>query len=184
MRNNRFVISDTHFGHANMLTFFRADGKTLIRPFPSIQEHDETIIQNWNSVVKDGDYVYHLGDVCFGVQNYLTNIRPRLKGKIRLIWGNHDNMDNREFAASFEKTMYWKALKEHEIFAAHMPMMPSQFRGKCTKQIHGHIHEKHVRDYGDFPNKPLWCCVSVECINYTPLAIEELVDHPHKYFTL
>lgn len=180
---NRFVIADTHWGHANMLNFLRKDG-TPVRPFKSVEEMDETMIGNWNSVVRDGDYVYHLGDVTFNVKDYLSNIRPRLKGKIRLIYGNHEPMDNPAYVASFEKTMFWKPLKEHEIVASHFPLMPSQFRGKCTRNVHGHIHEKHVRDLGDFPKEPLWCCVSVECINYTPLSIEELVDNSHKYFTV
>jgi calcineurin-like phosphoesterase family protein len=165
-----------------MLVFLRKDGVTPLRPFSSVDEMDEEMIKKWNSVVKDGDFVYHLGDVCLpsGVEYYLTKIRPRLKGKMRLIIGNHDPLDNPAFMASFEKTMYWKPIKEHDIVAAHMPMMPSQFRGKCVRQVHGHIHEKHVRDYGDFPAKPLWACVSVECINYTPLSIEEL----DKYFVV
>ena len=179
---NRFVISDTHFGHAKMLTFLKSDGKTPIRPFTSVEEMDEVMIQNWNSVVRKdaGDVVIHLGDVTFDYKKYLTQIRPRLNGTIQLIVGNHDDMMNAEFMASFKKVQFWKPLKEHAIFAAHLPMMPSQFRGKCTRQVHGHIHDKHVRDYGDYPKKPLWACVSVEHTNYTPVHIDEL----DKYFTL
>lgn len=181
---NRFLISDTHFNHAKMLTFLsKVDGKP-VRPFASVEEMDEAMIQNWNNVVKPCDTVIHLGDVTFNNKYYLSKIRPRLKGKIQLIVGNHDDFMDKDFMASFEKVMFWKPIKEHEIFASHLPVMPSQFRGKCTLNVHGHIHERHVRDLGDFPKKPLWACMSVEHINYTPVSIEELVDNKHKYFTL
>jgi calcineurin-like phosphoesterase family protein len=175
MGKNRFVIADTHFGHANMLNFKRKDGRP-VRPFSSAEEMDETMIQNWNSVVNDSDYVYHLGDVCFDVKKYLLEIRPRLKGKLRLIIGNHDerNLTNPDFMRSFEKVRFWYSIKEHDIIASHIPLMPSQFKGKCKRNVHGHIHEKHVREYGDFPQLPLWACVSVEHINYTPVNVDDL----------
>ena len=48
-------IADTHFGHDNIRRLSN-------RPFDSIEEMDETIINNWNSKVTDDDDVYILGD--------------------------------------------------------------------------------------------------------------------------
>jgi calcineurin-like phosphoesterase family protein len=50
---------------------------------------DETIISNWNSVVKDEDTVYHLGDFSFKGRSP-SFYRRRLKGTVYLVWGNHD----------------------------------------------------------------------------------------------
>ena len=63
-RNNVWVISDTHFGHKNILSFKDKDTGDAIRGkvFSSIDEMDETLIDNWNRVVKPGDKIYHLGD--------------------------------------------------------------------------------------------------------------------------
>lgn len=72
-----FFTADTHFGSERTLTLSR-------RPFKTVEEMDETLINNWNSVVGKDDIVWHLGD--FG--NY--EVVKRLNGKINLIWGNYE----------------------------------------------------------------------------------------------
>ena len=88
MSKDYWAISDYHFGHQNILTFKMADGITPLRDFKTIQDHDETIIQNHNKLVKDGDRVYNLGDV--GFTNQALKLMSRLNGHHKLIKGNHD----------------------------------------------------------------------------------------------
>ena len=54
-----FLISDTHFGHANICVFTKSDG-TKVRPFNSADEMDEVMIERWNAMVGKDDKVYHL----------------------------------------------------------------------------------------------------------------------------
>ena len=42
-----YLTSDLHFNHANILKY-----EPESRPFSSIEEMNEVIIQNWNEVVK------------------------------------------------------------------------------------------------------------------------------------
>lgn len=77
-----YFTADTHFGHYNAIRF-------CDRPFASAEEMDEAMIQNWNDRVTGNDTVYILGDMFFRSTN-AEGILKRLKGKKRLIVGNHD----------------------------------------------------------------------------------------------
>ena len=145
--------------------------KFKTRPFSTTEEMDEALVDNWNSVVKPGDKVYHLGDVTFGSkENYIKNIHNRLHGKKRLIVGNHD--DVKFLAPYFEKVMLWRMFPDWGLLMTHVPVHPStlgenRFTGKQMINVHGHIHSNPS------PEGP-YKCVCVEQINYTPMNIEEL----------
>ena len=81
----KFYISDLHFSHKNILSFDN-------RPFFTISEMNEVIINNWNSVVSSNDEVYILGDM-FWNNNDINDILPMLKGRLYLIKGNHDSVN-------------------------------------------------------------------------------------------
>lgn len=80
----KFFCSDTHFGHRNVIKYCN-------RPWETVAEMDEAIIEQWNSQVKPGDTVYHLGDVGIGKGMSLKkDIIQRLNGNKNLVLGNHD----------------------------------------------------------------------------------------------
>ena len=78
-----FLIADTHFGDENIRLYEE-------RPFPDTDTMDREIIRRWNSVVGDNDLVYHLGDFCSGGQERCRELLSQLKGRKRLLIGNHD----------------------------------------------------------------------------------------------
>ena len=51
---SNFYIADWHYNHKNCLAFDN-------RPFTSIEQMNEALVERWNSVVKPGDTVYVLG---------------------------------------------------------------------------------------------------------------------------
>jgi calcineurin-like phosphoesterase family protein len=51
----RWILSDPHFGHKMLV-------ETGMRPFSTVEEHDETIINNINELVHRDDKLWILGD--------------------------------------------------------------------------------------------------------------------------
>lgn len=91
MERNIWITSDTHFFHDK-------DFIWKVRGFNSIEEMNEKIIQNWNSVIKDDDIVYHLGDVYLNAEYAsIYKILKELKGQKYLAYGNHDTDARIEF---------------------------------------------------------------------------------------
>lgn len=158
-----FVVSDTHFGHDNMMRFIREDG-TPVRPFADRQYVDDMMVDRWNATVNDDDIVYHLGDVFFGSGH---EVLPRLKGRKRLILGNHDNAKSPYLQNHFQKIMVWRMFPEYDCVLTHVPLHESSMY-KVRYNLHGHIHQqasptpRHVN-----------CCVEVR--DYTPRLITDLV---------
>lgn len=168
-----WVISDTHFNHAGILTFNDYAGKPCRDKFTDVEDMNEQMITNWNSVVKPGDKVYHLGDVLFGMdkEGWMNTNWNRLNGKKRLVVGNHDNP--KMLAPYFSQIMMWRDFSEFGLLLTHVPVHQStlkeshRFGPGSIVNIHGHIHSNSS------PEGP-YRCVCVEQINYTPVNIEDL----------
>lgn len=77
-----WFTSDMHFGHRNIMKFCN-------RPFNSVEEMDEALINNWNAVVEESDIVFNLGDFAYASNSRWKEILERLKGTHYLILGNH-----------------------------------------------------------------------------------------------
>ena len=100
-------ISDLHFSHNNVLRFtpeaneeWRKNGYTIKEElFKSIEERDDYIVEKWNSVVKEDDTTYILGDLILGNIDLAFNNIKRLNGNKILVSGNHDFklLNNPEF---------------------------------------------------------------------------------------
>ena len=162
---NIWLISDTHFGHENILKYSN-------RPFSSVEEMDETLIERWNSVVRAGDKVYHLGDVFFGPKENFQKIWTRLNGSKRLIVGNHDDIKYLSAGSFFKKVYMWRVFTEHNLLLTHVPIHEESIHERIVVaggvNVHGHIHEKSS------PKGP-YKCVCVEHTNYYPIHIEEVL---------
>ena len=173
MTHDKWFISDTHFFHSNILKFTTEDGKRIRDGFNSLEEMHETIIRNWNALVGDSDYVYHLGDVTFRYDGPFNNLMSRLKGKKRLIIGNHDKVWNPSLSKHFEKAELWKGFSDKEagiaFTASHFPL-PLYGLRNGKHNAHGHIHQNKSRE-------PHQLNLSVEAINYTPVHIDVICEH-------
>ena len=94
MMSRNLYIANLHFGHRNCLGFDS-------RPFATIEEHDETLIANWNAVVMPDDHVYVVGDFAYRNERPAHCYTDQLHGHIHLIRGNHDKRTP-EYESCFE----------------------------------------------------------------------------------
>jgi calcineurin-like phosphoesterase family protein len=160
---NIFVTSDTHFSQASFLEFKDEFGNPA-RPFSSVEEADETMVEHWNAVVSPSDKVYHLGDVAMRKEH--LSILARLNGSKRLILGNHDIFDFKDYKPYF-KTIY-AMRKLEDILLTHIPIHPQQL-SRFKLNIHGHLHQRVIDD-------PRFVNVCVEQTNYTPVDLSVILE--------
>ena len=78
-----FFTSDTHFFHKNVIKYCN-------RPFSSIEEMNEKMIELHNNTVSPSDEVFFLGDFAFAKPDKILSVLERLNGTKHLILGNHD----------------------------------------------------------------------------------------------
>ena len=88
-----FFIADIHFDDENILRYEK-------RPFNDVNSMNSIIISNWNSVVKESDMVYILGDIG------TTNAIKLLSGTKYLVRGNHDKESNKFYRNAGFKEVY------------------------------------------------------------------------------
>lgn len=154
-----YFIADTHFNHENIIKYCN-------RPFKSTEEMNDYIIKKWNSVVKNEDTVYHLGDVGFGPIDELKKLISNLNGTKILIMGNHDIRRNiKKWKEIGFTEVYKKKLIINDFVLTHEPIQELE---KNQINIFGHIHNKPLEDSFEKSNH---ICVSCEVIDYIPIKI-------------
>ncbi|MBQ7541169.1 MAG: metallophosphoesterase [Clostridia bacterium] len=155
-----FFIADTHFGDSSI---FRYEN----RPFASVREMDEEMIARWNAAVQNEDVVYVLGD--FGADGREAETLSRLNGTKYLIKGNHDTKSNAEYRAFGFAEVY-----DH-------PILLDSFWILSHDAVYVNTNMPYANLFGHVHNSPIvkdlsaqHCCVSVERIQYTPIAFDTI----------
>ena len=163
-----FIISDTHFAHANIIKYCN-------RPFSSVEEMDEYMVKKWNSVVGKDDIVWHLGDFGMGDKETIKRYRERLNGRIFLILGNHDNHTIQwyydcGFDKVYDRPIIWS---NYFIFSHH----PRELQADIYGYFYGHVHT--WEEYKDYTEHTF--CVCTERLNYTPILIKDALKLMKNY---
>ena len=171
-----FFTSDTHFGHNNII-------KYCGRPFNSIEEMDETIINNWDSVVGKDDYIFHLGDFCFGGADKWKYYLNQLNGKKYLILGNHDFKNyprSQEYQFENVSQQMLITIGNYKLVLNHYPFLtfPGYYHNKIF-QLFGHVHSGG-RPNVDSPRLklllPTQYDVGVDNNNFKPVSFNEIYN--------
>jgi calcineurin-like phosphoesterase family protein len=129
-----WFISDTHFGHANIIRYSK-------RPLADVDAHDAQLVANWNAHVKQTDDVFHLGDFAYGRRDGALALLRSLHGKIHLVEGNHDSIAH-QLRAEFAWYDKVKMIKvgEQRIWLSHYAHRVWEKSHHGAWHLYGHSH--------------------------------------------
>jgi calcineurin-like phosphoesterase family protein len=151
----KWFIADLHFGHSNIVKYCN-------RPFKDVMEMDDTIINNWNSVVNSQDTVYVIGDFCFGNASYYIE---KLKGNKVFLAGSHDKD---LYKLGLIKHEIWNLKEENEtIILCHYCMRVWHKSHFNSWHLFGHSHGRLVPEGKSMD-------VGVDCNNFYPISLDRI----------
>lgn len=154
-----YLIADPHYGHEKILKY-----ELMRSAFKSVEDMNEALIDNWNSVVNKYDRVFVLGDLCWGTKN--IHYASRLKGIKYLIGGNHDNAPTMKYLEHFHKVVGCMSYKGGIL--THIPVQEEQFH-RFTFNMHGHLHSSELIDIR-------YINVSCEHHDFKPKTFDQLIE--------
>ena len=168
--NKVWFTSDTHFYHNNIISYCN-------RPYKSVKEMNEALINNWNSVVGKTDIVWHLGDIALGMKSCFQEVVPKLNGTIFLVRGNHDRTSNSFCQDNGISEVFRNPVILNDRFIlSHRPLfitMEDKLKKHNLVNLYGHMH--------DNPDYLTWdkysACLCVERHNYKPISFTEILNH-------
>ena len=183
---NIYFTSDLHFGHKNIIKFDN-------RPYFTVQEMNEDLIERWNNRVGISDLTYVLGDLCWKSDcGCIQDTLRRLNGQIILIKGNHDhwlhNTGNKRLLAGVKDyddikvTLKDGTVKRCILSHYFMPLYNGHYYNAI--HLHGHSHNTKEADEeakiakclneNGYPNE----IYNVGCMlwDYEPVTLDEILD--------
>lgn len=164
---NKFFTSDLHFGHENVIKYSN-------RPFFSKEEMDEILIQNWNSIIREKDEVFILGDLFFCKEEESIRIIKRLKGVKYLIYGNHDVIIRKKesiqkYFSKILPELHHQNIDGIHTVMSHYPLLTWNKSHYGSFMLHGHCHGNIL-----FDEKIRRLDVGVDTNNYFPYNWEDI----------
>lgn len=154
-----WFTADHHLSHANVI---RHGG----RPFATVEQMNESLIQAWVDRVKPGDRVYHLGDVTWG---RFEEIVDRLPGQLFLIMGNHDSQKTAKHSRwIWSRDAAYIKVEGQRIHMSHYAFETWRNSHYGSWHLHGHSH-------GSLPPRGRRMDVGVDThCEYAPYSFEEV----------
>lgn len=182
-----YVISDTHFGHDNLITY-------CDRPFQNAGEMDAQIINQWNSTVDPRDTVLFGGDLAISSPQDAITYQQQLNGKFTLLTGNHDEFDKWRTPFPVMESQYFTYSHygdEYEFYYSHWP---AQYQARTTRDdnrvqpdyaalpswfegwnLHGHVHNNDLEKFPFVNHTQKTVNVGADLLQFTPLDMNSLV---------
>ena len=179
-----WITSDPHYNHKNIcrgVTEWRTpDGEVPVgstRDFNTLDQMNNTLVDNINSNVGQDDTLIMLGDIAFGGFEFIKLFLNRLICKnIHLVLGNHDHhiRNNREGIKEMFLSVsdYLQVNIDGVNFVmTHYPFASWNGLNKGVIHLHGHVHLPASRKWGNGKRLD----VGVDGNNLQPYSITEII---------
>lgn len=142
-----YFTSDLHINHQNILVY-----EPQSRPFKTVEEMNQVIIDNINNTVSEDDILWILGDLLMGPKEKAKGWLEQIKCRhVRVVLGNHDeNKWKQDYYRSLGWIVMQYAVVEYEdfrFFCRHYPIEETgqQLYTKKDIYLYGHVHGKGPR---------------------------------------
>lgn len=168
-----WFTSDQHFNHKNIIGYSG-------RPFQHVNEMNETIITNFNSVVRDKDEVYHVGDFIFEKDPFkVLQFWNRLNGRHHFMMGNHDKWMSQFLAKNcdkmvdvkFEEPLIEITVDSQQIVLCHYALACWRISYRGSWMLHGHSHGKYRPKTGKILD------IGVDSHGFYPVSYEQVREY-------
>lgn len=168
----RYLISDLHLGHRDIIDLYD-------RPFDSVDEMEKTIQSNWAAAINSNDSVIFLGD--FGGPDATREDLWRWQGKFDgievIVRGNHEPFGHPDITDTQLPLVeqFEFEYKDTKFECTHDPYaLSDDFDGWG---IHGHVHDGKIDAYPFIDPEEQRVNVSAEILGYCPVGLDELTEY-------
>ena len=151
IKNKLYITSDLHIGHSNMcLGASKWLNKKECRNFDSINEMNQAILNNINTLVKKDDCLIIAGDIVWKSDIYDSFFNDINCENIYIVYGNHDSISLlKKCNHSSIKYQDWYLeilYKEKHICISHFPFESWNQSQRGSYMLHGHTHDSRQKD--------------------------------------
>lgn len=169
-----WFTSDPHYYHKNIIRYSK-------RPYKDVDEMNEALIVNYNSVVRPQDTCYFLGDFGFADQKDLKNVVRRLNGQKTAILGNHDRLKIM-LELGFGSVHQYLEIKVPDSEVGMQKIILFHYSMRVWNQSHRGAWQLYGHSHGTLPDDPklLSMDVGVDPCGYFPISYEGVKAHMKK----
>lgn len=159
--------SDHHFDHKNIISHCK-------RPFATVAEMNEYMIQEHNKIVKPTDRFFHLGDVTLhGSKDRISALGNALNGTKFIVPGNHDMPKDLSCFGQILNQCHMYKDSGAKIVLCHYGM-------RVWKNSHHGVWHLYGHSHGNLPGLGKSFDIGVDCWNFRPLSFDEIKEKMDK----
>jgi calcineurin-like phosphoesterase family protein len=171
-------ISDTHLNHINIVKgVSKWSDTSRCRPFNTVAEHNETILDGINTAADVNDRLIINGDFCFGNHENIPKFRNLIRCRnVWLVKGNHDRQLWKYHRSVFQYTDKYiddLVIDKQQIFMCHYAGHVWEDNNRGSWMLCGHSHGNLPLPHSE--GKILDLCP--ENHNYKPWTFEQIKEY-------